>query len=196
MITMYTPNPETIFVKHTREKLLNAMVFFLKKTKKCGKLKILKLLYFLDFIHFKQTGRSVTDLRYFAWEKGPVPKELFHELSKPKDDLKNYIAILPSAPGDFLKMLPKKKFDSKYFSKRELRIMTQIAEIFKEADADQMKEASHLPNEPWDKTKKDKGLSAEIDYMLSLDDKKGSLSKERVEEIIKDREEVRLLLCQ
>ena len=187
---------EPIFIKHTREKLLNAMIFFLKKTKKCGKLKILKLLYFLDFIHFKQTGRSVTDLRYFAWEKGPVARELYYEIAKPKDDLKDHIAILPSAPGELLKMIPRKKFDSKYFSKRELKIMALIADLFKDANADDMSEISHLQNQPWDKTKKEKGLSEEIDYMLSLDNTKESLSIERVQEILNEREEVRLLFCQ
>jgi len=187
---------EPIFIEHTREKLLNAIIFFLKKTKKCGKLKLLKLLYFLDFVHFKQTGRPVTGLKYFAWEKGPVPPELYYELEKPKDDLKEYIAILSSAPGEFLRMLPKRKFDSKYFSKREIGIMTKLAEIFKEANADNMSEVSHLPNEPWNKTKKSKGLSAEIDYVLSLDNTKESLSRERVQEIINEREEIRSLFCQ
>jgi len=193
---MNIPKAETVFITHSREKMLNAMIFFLKHTKKCGKLKILKLLYFLDFIHFKQTGKSVTDLKYFAWPKGPVAKELFDELSKPKDDLKAHIAILPSAPGEFLKMLPRKKFESIFFSKRELRIMTYVADVFKEADADDMSEASHLPNHPWDKTKRDKGLQAEIDYMLSLDDTSESLSRERVDEIKKDKEEIRILFSQ
>lgn len=187
---------EPICIKHNREKMLNAMIFFLKKTKKCGKLKILKLLYFLDFIHFKQTGKSVTDLRYFAWKKGPVAQELWHELAKPKDDLRAHIAILPTAPGEFLKMIPRKKFDSKYFSKRELKIMALVADLFKEANADDMSEISHLPNQPWDKTKNEKGLSEEIDYMLALDNTKESLSMERVREILSEREEVRLLFCQ
>jgi uncharacterized phage-associated protein len=185
-----------ISLQYTRKKLLNAMVFFLKKTHKCGKLKILKLLYFLDFIHFRQTGKSVTGLTYFAWVKGPVPPELFYEIGNPRDDLRDHIAILPAAPGEFLKMLPRKKFDPQYFSRRELRIMAQLADIFKEADADDMSEVSHLPNKPWDKTKKEKGLDAEIDYMLSLDDTKESLSRERVEEIIDERDEVILLYRQ
>lgn len=191
-----TIDTDTIFIKHNREKMLNAMIFFLKKTKKCGKLKTLKLLYFLDFIHFKQTGSSVTELRYFAWEKGPVARELWYELSNPKKDLKDHIAILPGAPGEFLRMIPRKRFDPKYFSKRELGIMNQLADIFKEADADDMSEVSHLPNQPWDKTKKEKGLSEEIDYMLSLDNTKDSLSIERVQDILNEREEVRLLFRQ
>lgn len=197
---MITMNPtkagDPIFIEYTREKEINAIIFFIKNTNHCGKTKLFKLLFFLDFSHFKQTGKSVTELKYYAWERGPVPKELFEELDRPKEDFKKHIAILPSAPGEFLKMIPRKKFDPKYFSKREIKIMQNIAEIFKEAFAEDMSEVSHLPNEPWNKTKKTKGLLAEIDYMLSLDDTKGSLSMERVQEILNEREEVRLLFCQ
>ena len=36
----------------------------------------MKLLYFLDFMHFKQTDKSVTGQDYFAWMTGPVPDML------------------------------------------------------------------------------------------------------------------------
>ncbi len=39
-----------------------------------GKIKLLKLLYSLDFCHFKQTGMSVTGIDYFAWEMGLVKR--------------------------------------------------------------------------------------------------------------------------
>lgn len=38
----------------------------------------------------------------------------------------------------------KKKFDGKHFTARETRLLEQVAFVFKQADADQMKEASHL----------------------------------------------------
>ncbi|MFC1858011.1 Panacea domain-containing protein [Thermodesulfobacteriota bacterium] len=41
----------------------------------------MKLLYFLDFIHFKHTGKSVTGLDYYAWQMGPVPRDLYEEIS-------------------------------------------------------------------------------------------------------------------
>jgi len=39
-----------------RKKLLNAVLFFAKNTKYVNLGKLSKLLYFLDFTHFKQTG--------------------------------------------------------------------------------------------------------------------------------------------
>ena len=72
---------------HSREKLLNAVIFFATSTKFCGKTKLYKLLYFLDFTHFMEVGRSVTGLEYFAWPKGPVPVQLHEEIDDPPDDM-------------------------------------------------------------------------------------------------------------
>ena len=74
--------------------------------------------------------------------------------------------------------------------------MTQVAEIFREAIARDIVKITHLPNDPWDITIKSKGERAEINYMLSFDNTRESLSKERAEEIISEREEVELLFCQ
>ena len=69
-----------------REKLLNALVYFTSNVNHAGKTKLFKLLYSMDFLHFEKTGRSVTGLKYFAWEKGPVPVELYDEWKSPARD--------------------------------------------------------------------------------------------------------------
>ena len=84
-----------MIITHHREKLINTIIYFAQNTKNCGKTKLMKLLYFLDFTHFKQTGKSVTGLDYYTWEWGPVPKELFKELDDMKPDLKSAIKISP-----------------------------------------------------------------------------------------------------
>ncbi len=174
-----------IITRH-REKLINAIIYFAKQTKYCGKTKLLKLLYFLDFYHFKQTAKSVTGLEYFAWEQGPVPKELFEELSgNMKADLKDAISL--ASTEDFQKIVPKKKFNEDYFTNREKKLLKDLSDVFRNAKAEEMVEVSHLRNEPWDKTLKEKGPRQKIDYMLSIDDEENSLSyneaKERMEEI-------------
>ena len=59
-----------MLIDHHREKLINAIIFFLQNTKYCGKTKLFKLLYLLDFMHFRATGRSVTGMKYYAWGHG------------------------------------------------------------------------------------------------------------------------------
>jgi hypothetical protein len=63
-----------------RKKLLHAVLYFATKVKNPSKVKIFKLLYFLDFEHYRQTGQSVTNLDYFAYDFGPVPKDFYQEV--------------------------------------------------------------------------------------------------------------------
>ncbi|MEA3417110.1 MAG: Panacea domain-containing protein [Thermodesulfobacteriota bacterium] len=161
-----------MIITHSREKLINAVLFFAEKTNFCGKTKLMKLLYFLDFMHFKQTGKAVTDLDYFAWEQGPVPKVFFEEISKtPRKDLTSIVTIQNC--GKFQKILPikGKKPDLDFFSPRELMLLEEISYTFKDVQANDITDISHLPNEPWSKTKETKGMLQLIDYNLAIDTK-------------------------
>lgn len=184
---------ETLLINHKRENLLNALIYFSKNTKSCGKTKLFKLLYFLDFIHFRETGESVTGLNYYAWEKGPVPQDLFYELKRPDKDLKETIMLLKRFEDEDNKLcqvIAKKPFDSKYFSKRELRIMKDLAYIFRDALAKDMVEVTHLKGSPWDKTLKKKGRGERIDYLLAVDGSKGALSLEEIKGRLTEAKEV------
>src|SRR3990172_2038157 len=49
-----TTSPDNrMLLSHEREKLINAIIFFADNTRFLGKTKLCKLLYFLDFGHFK-----------------------------------------------------------------------------------------------------------------------------------------------
>ncbi|MBF0452890.1 MAG: SocA family protein [Candidatus Magnetomorum sp.] len=157
-------------ITHSREKLINAVLFFAKNTNFCGKTKLMKLLYFLDFIHFKQMGKPVTDLEYYAWEQGPVPKVFFVEINKSlKSDLSSLVSVVQK--GNFQHISPNKdkKPDLDYFSPRELKILNDLSFIFKDVKSNDISDISHLPNEPWSKTIKTKGLFELIDYILAID---------------------------
>jgi len=182
-----------ILINHNREKLLNALVYFSRNTHFCGKTKLFKLLYFLDFIHFRETGKSVTGLNYYAWDKGPVPQDLFHELKQPDKDLKDTIALLKQSDDEDdkpCKVIAKRPFDPKYFSRREKKIMEHLSFVFKEALAKDMVEITHLTGTPWDKTIKERGPGKRIDYSLAVDGSKGSLTWEEIRERMSEIKEV------
>src|SRR6266478_5627898 len=83
-----------MFVSRDREKLINAIIYFLRETKHCHTLKLFKLLNFSDFEHFRQTGRTIFGLDYRALPKGPVPTQLNNELKRGgNDDLRAAIAL-------------------------------------------------------------------------------------------------------
>jgi uncharacterized phage-associated protein len=183
----------TMLINHKREKLLNALIYFSKNTRVCGKTKLFKLLYFLDFIHFRETGKSVTGLSYYAWDKGPVPQDLFHELKQPDKDLKETVILLNKSDDEddkLCRVIAKKPFDPRFFSKREMKIMKDLSFIFKDALAKDMVEVTHLIGTPWDKTIKEKGPGKRIDYALAVDGSKGSLSWEEIKERISEVKEV------
>lgn len=187
-------------MERQREKLINAIIYFAKNTKHCHKLKLMKLFYYLDFWHFKETGRSVTGLDYKAWRDGPVPPSLYHEIEPEKnpDDIKEYLFVeneeFQNKSGHCLRIKPKKKFNSEAFTKRELEILERVAYTFRDAKAQDMTDSTHLSNSPWSKTKNEKGDSATIDYMLALDNEPNSLLPEDVEERIKLDNETKELL--
>ena len=174
-----------------REKLLNSIIFFCNNTKHCYKLKLMKLLYYLDFWHFKETGKSVTGLTYKAWKKGPVPSQIYWEINPQNnpEDMKEYIFVEEEVYDEVtgkkkFSIKPRKEFNEKIFTARELDLLKKAAEIFLEATAEQMKDSTHLKNAPWDRTIKTKGESETIDYFLALDNEENSLT----EEIVKDKE--------
>lgn len=174
---------------HRRGKLLNAVVYFAANTLNRGKTKLFKLLYLLDFEHFKATGRSVTGLDYYAWTMGPVPVELNGELDEPCGDLFQVIRIEPEQVIDHqrLKIVPQKEFDPSHFSRRELRLLAGIAEAYRHADTGEMVEATHAENGAWDKVWRDGvGQNQKIDYSLALD---GVADRERIEQVAREYDE-------
>ena len=179
-----------MIIRHEREKLFNAIVYFVKNTKYCGKTKLFKLLYFLDFTAFKEFGINVTGLDYYTWPKGPAPISLHNEFKHPSEEFGKRFSVIKYEESDRLNIRPKEgiKFDPGYFSKGELQILEQLAYIYKDAQATDMVEITHLRNSPWDKTVNTKGKNKIIDYILAFDADNKSLSLEQYKEIKETRE--------
>lgn len=158
-----------------RNKLLNAVLFFSRKTLFCNKTKLLKLLYHLDFIHFKQTGYPSIGLTYYTYEKGPVPVRFWKEIQhgvvpsdfkgkleiEAKEDAKEYVFKALTNP------------DLSYFTPREQDILNMLATKYRNKTATHISEETHLPRQPWHTTKITKGMNRQIDYLLCLDEDSG-----------------------
>ncbi len=169
-----------------KEKRINAILYFCKNTKNLSETKLYKLLYFLDFLHFKKIGKPVTDLEYFAWNYGPVPNKLYFEIKNknaPAEILRCIIPVKDDITGQTVstKFKSTKSPNLKVFTKREREILENVAYIFKEATANQMTEISHLKNKPWDKTIREKGKKKQIDFLLAIDEE-ASIDKDTASE--------------
>ncbi len=144
-----------MFVSRDREKLINAIIFFLRNTRHCHTLKLFKLLNFADFEHYRQTGKTITGLEYRALPKGPVPTSLLDEIRRGgSKDLKEAVALFEvrdDITDELLRrdLKPRREFDARWFSRREIKIMDRVAEFFRDLRADDMSEFSHGQRKPW-----------------------------------------------
>lgn len=161
-----------------RRKLLNAVLFFAKNTKHLNLTKLSKLLYFLDFTHFKQTGYPSIGLQYYAFEKGPVPKDFWLEIKggDVPQDFEGKLALIPRAdhlaPGfKEIEVRATESPDLSVFTPREVKIIENLAFVFRDAKAWGISEVLHLPKQPWDVTIKKFGENYPIDYLLAIDEK-------------------------
>lgn len=151
--------------KINEKKYENVILFFAQKIRNgtLGKLKLMKLLYFLDFDFFEKYGKSVTGDEYLRFDKGPVPRhgEKFLKLMNGKS-----IVIkrkkMPAGYNDQQCIEPLRIFDMKSFSKEELIMMEEIAGKWERFTGAEMKNASH-GEAPWIATKPN-GI---IDYNLA-----------------------------
>jgi uncharacterized phage-associated protein len=161
-----------MLISHDRERLINAIVYFANNTKHCGITKLMKLLFLLDFDHFKLTGRSVTGQDYFAYPMGPVPGEIHDELSNElADDLAQAVTIVPEQIYQHkrLTVIALCEFDHSLFSNRELRLFDSICSKYRDHLSQQMVEVTHAENGVWDQVyAKGAGERLRIPYELSL----------------------------
>ncbi|MBN8427579.1 MAG: SocA family protein [Xanthomonadales bacterium] len=158
---------------HHREKLINAAIYFATNTHHCGKIKLIKLLYLLDFEHFRQTGVAVTGLEYRAMKMGPVPMALFEEWEALEPDFASAVEIVPVRVIDFVRetVRPKREFDDSHFTRRELRLMEELATRFLDDCSKPMINVTHVESGPWNAIwDNGRGNLERIPYALAIQD--------------------------
>lgn len=151
--------------KINEKKYKNVVLFFAKKVQNgtLGKLKMMKLLYFLDFDFFEKYGKSVTGDSYLRFEHGPVPQNA-EKILKMMNDKEIKITKIKVADGynDKQHIEAIKDFDMNVFSKEELMMLEEVADKWEKFTGSEMKTASH-GEAPWIATEPN-GI---IDYNLA-----------------------------
>jgi DNA-binding transcriptional regulator YiaG len=124
---------------------INNMVLFFAQKVKPFKTKMNKLLFYADFLHFKQTGYSISGLTYQAIQKGPVPKNYDWIFDNTVE--KKMITISFHDYGDYIgeQFLPTDTsvFDETLFSTSELAAMQAVANYFERATVKEIVNKSH-----------------------------------------------------
>jgi DNA-binding transcriptional regulator YiaG len=149
------------------EKFTEMVVFFSDKLSPF-KTKMNKLLFFADFLMFKETCYSISGVRYKAIDMGPVPKNfqsIFEYLAN-NNEIYIYSTEFPDGyTGEQFKAREDRKFNATLFTENELHTLEKVATVFKETSTTAIIELSHL-EKAWKNNEKNK---REISYVYAFE---------------------------
>lgn len=139
------------------EKLTEMVVYFAEKTQPF-KTKMNKLLFYADFLMFKQSCFSISGVRYRAIDKGPILnnfQSIFEFLAN-----NNEIDIVSTQfsqryIGEKFILKKDRPFNASLFSEEELKVLEKVSTVFKSTGTKEIIELSHL-EEAWKRNEKDK----------------------------------------
>lgn len=167
-------------------KIKSIILYFCENTdpKFLGKVKLMKLFYFLDFGHVKKYGTPVTYDQYFNLEHGPVPSVIKNLIDTAADDideskLADTISFEKPKRIGMFRILAAKKFsdiDRGHLSESELSILAEVCQRFGDKNTSFVEAQSHQES-PWGETK----LLDRIPYTLAAKDKDCLVDEEIIE---------------
>jgi putative zinc finger/helix-turn-helix YgiT family protein len=141
------------------EKFTEMVVFFSEKIKPF-KTKMNKLLFYADFLMFKQSCFSISGVRYKAIDMGPVPnnfQSIFEYLFN-KEEIDIITTEFPLGyTGEQFISKSDRPFKACLFSVEELDVLEKIAFAFKQKSTNDMIALSHL-EEGWKENEKNKNV--------------------------------------
>jgi putative zinc finger/helix-turn-helix YgiT family protein len=151
------------------EKFTEMVVYFSEQMKPY-KTKMNKLLFYADFLMFKESCFSISGVRYNAINMGPVPhnfQSVFEYLSNNNEIDIYYSEFSNGGYGEQFIAKPNRPFNATIFSITELRVLKKIAETFKNTSTNDIIELSHL-EKAWKENEQTKNvISYEYAFELS-----------------------------
>lgn len=147
------------------EKYQNAILYFASRINNTlGKIKLMKLLYYLDFGYFQEFETSVTGDEYLRWDMGPVPSSAEAVIARMVDEGKLQVKEKDIGLRRLkTKYIPLQEYDVHVFSPTELEKLHEVADKWSRHSGSDMVNAVH-GEPPWLET----APNAIIDYRLSL----------------------------
>lgn len=150
------------------EKFTEMVVFFSEQVEPY-KTKMNKLLFYADFLMFKQSCFSISGVRYNAIDRGPVPnnfQSIFEYLAN-NNSIDIYTTEFPQGySGEQFKARKDRPFNADLFSETELAVLEKVSTVFKATSTNDIIELSHL-EEAWKKNEKDKSVIS-YEYAFEL----------------------------
>lgn len=150
------------------EKYKNAILYFAKHLNpyQLGKTKLAKLLYYLDFISYRDREKNVTGTLYYKQEFGPLAKDLTEMISslvaENKLELKRVAINSEEKQRDEFHVL--KDPDLNVFDNYEQSLLRKLSNKYANVGTNTIVSKSHL-EAPWVKAKN----GTRLDYKFAFD---------------------------
>lgn len=150
------------------EKFTEMVVYFSEQIKPF-KTKMNKLLFYADFLMFKQSCFSISGVRYNAINMGPVPhnfQSIFEYLANTAEIDIYYTEFANGGFGEQFIARTDRPFNSSLFSDLELDVLKKIVTTFKTTSTNDIIELSHL-EKAWKENEQTKNVIS-YEYAFEL----------------------------
>jgi len=138
----YSPSLISGYIRFDVNKLFQSIKYFCYKDR-VVKTKLMKLLFYADFKHFKENGVSISGARYAHAYHGPVPDQ-FETWMAAISEWEKQIAIEEQTFGDFIgEVYISGEPDWTLFSPSELASLSFVKANFQGFSAKQIRDFSH-----------------------------------------------------
>lgn len=121
-------------------RLKNVMLYVLEHCEDVWYTKMNKLLFYIDFVSYRERGMAMTGLCYRAIDFGPVP-ERWERVYSQFDEIRQE----PRSVGDFEGnvLMSDVRADVKLFNKEEMIVLQRVCERFGNCSSRELSEISH-----------------------------------------------------
>ena len=137
----FIPTEYNGYTKENKNKILNLILFFAEKG--ILKTKLLKEMFYVDFLNYKNTGSSITGLCYAKLKFGPVPDN-FEKIINDFCSLNkiNYVIYFTNEYENH-NIKAKDKYDLSVFTDNEILTIKKVREFFKDYNSKDIVNFSH-----------------------------------------------------
>jgi DNA-binding transcriptional regulator YiaG/uncharacterized phage-associated protein len=163
-----SPSEYTGYKKPSRERFTQ-LIIRLAEDVKPFKTQLNKLLFYIDFAHYKRHGQSISGCVYAAISMGPVPDNFettFETLAREGHFINEYIQFPDGNYGVQFIALKDKPFDPTQFNDEELVTIDKVISKLKKKKSSDLVSISH-EEKAWIVNEKDKKKIA-YDYAFDL----------------------------
>lgn len=128
------------------DKLAELVLYISKRMESdqfAGATKLNKILFFSDFLFFRNFQKSITGAEYQKLQQGPAPRELLEVRSKLINN--NSAELITSYILGFKqhRIVPKREVNLDLFTAQELEYVNTITDLFRDKTATQISDLSH-----------------------------------------------------